>query len=124
MISEKYTYITGLHGNSWQTAITFDSESDRILSLSDLFVDDKFYGILNERIDELINENAEEYRDLWEKPVVDKKREDKFYLEGDNLVIFYEPYELSYYARGVVEFPIPMEEIRGYVKENYLTPDK
>lgn len=123
VITEKYAYISGLHGNTWRTSVTYDSEGDKLLVLSDLFVDKNFYGILNERIEELIKENEEVYHDLWENPVVDEKREDKFYLEGDRLVIYYEPYELSYYARGVVEFPIEMESIRGYVREKYL-PEK
>lgn len=120
IITEKYVYLTGLHGNTWVTSKNFDTEQDKVLMLKDLFSDKEYPDILNLRMEELIKNNPEIYHDLWEKPVIDGKRDDKFYLDGKNLVIFYEPYELSYYARGVVEFPIPLEKIRGYIKAEYL----
>lgn len=118
--SDKYVYVSALHGNTWKSARTYDSKYDKMLCLSDLFIDDNYADFLTERINDLISENTDEYHDLWEKPSIDKKREDKFYLDGKNLVIFFEPYELSYYARGVVEFPISLENLRGYIKEEYL----
>ncbi len=120
IITEKYVYLTGLHGNTWVSAKNFDVKEDKILMLSDLFTDKEYTSILTERMEELIESNPNVYHDLWEQPVIDKDREDKFYIDKKNLVIFYEPYELSYYARGVVEFPIPLEKIRGYIKAEYL----
>ena len=119
-VTEKYVYLTGLHGNVWWSAKNFDVKSYRILKLSDLFIDDTYEKILSQRITELIETQNDKYPDLWEQPSIDKSRQDKFYLDGKNLVIFYQPYELSYYARGVVEFPIPIEKIRGYIKPEYL----
>lgn len=118
--TEKYVYLSGLHGNTWVSAKNYSAEQDKLLSLSDLFSDKEYKDILTQRIEELIENNPDTYHDLWEKPCVDGSREDKFYIEGKNLVIFFEPYELSYYARGVVEFPIPLEKIRGYIKPEYL----
>lgn len=120
IITEKYVYLSGFHGNTWWSAKTYDSSADKILKLSDLFCDDTYPKILNERMNELIENDSEAYHDLWEQPQIDSTREDKFYLDDKNLVIFFEPYELSYYARGVVEFPIPLEKIRGYINEEYL----
>ena len=120
IITEKYVYLSGLHGNTWVTAKNFDTQQDNILKLGDLFSDKEYPVILNLRMEELIKNNPKTYHDLWEKPIIDGNREDKFYLDGKNLVIFYEPYELSYYARGVVEFSIPIEKIRGYIKAEYL----
>lgn len=117
---DKYVYISALHGNTWKSARTYDFSSERVLQLSDLFYNDDFKGFLTEKINECIMENPKEYHDLWENPKIDKRREDKFYFDSDKLVIFYEPYELSYYARGVVEFAIPTQELRGYIKEEYL----
>ena len=119
-ITEKYVYITGLHGNNWRQARNFDVVQDKEVRLSDLFNDSSYPKILNQRMKELIDSDNEAYHDLWEIPTIDKNRENRFYMDGKNLVIFYEPYELSYYARGVVEFPIPLEKIRGYIKSEYL----
>lgn len=120
IVTEKYTYISGLHGNTWRTARTYDKEKDSIIRLGDLFLEKNYHKILNEKISDIIENKPDTYHDLWEMPVVDEKCENNFYLDSGNVIIFYEPYELSYYARGVVEFSIPIEEIRGYIKEEYL----
>lgn len=119
--TDKYVYISALHGNTWRSARTYNSRYDKTLNLSDLFIDSNYTDFLTEKLNELITEKPDIYHDLWEQPSIDKKREDKFYLDGKNLVIFYEPYELSYYARGVVEFPVNTEKLRGYIKEVYLS---
>lgn len=120
LVTEKYVYTNGLHGNTWWSAKNYDIKNDCLVRLPDLFIDDKYPEILAQRISELIENDSETYHDLWEEPTIDSNRNDKFYLDDKNLVIFYQPYELSYYARGVVEFPIPLEKIRGYIKPEYL----
>ena len=66
---------------------------------------------------ELKENKPEEYGELWQKPEI-KKNQD-FYITDDDLVIYYQPYELSYYARGFIEFPIRLIELKGYLKEDY-----
>ena len=120
MVTEKYVYLSGLHGNTWWSAKNFDTRLDKQLTLDDIFSDNSFDKALNKKMEELITKNPEEYHDLWEIPLINENHKSNFYLTDKNLVIFFQPYELSYYARGVVEFPIPLEKIRGYIKEEYL----
>jgi len=120
IITEKYVYLSGLHGNSWWSAKNFDTELDRQLLLDDIFSDQNYEKVLNEKMSEIIKEKPDEYHDLWEIPVINPGHKNNFYLTEKNLVIFFQPYELSYYARGVVEFEIPLEKIRGYIKKEYL----
>lgn len=124
IVTEKYAYISGMHGNTWWSAKNYDVKNDKLLSLSDLFLDDGYIKILNEQIKNIITANEKEYHDLWKTPEIDRVREDRFYISNGNLCIFYEPYELSYYAKGVVEFHIPLEKIRGYIKPEYLSSPK
>lgn len=124
IVTEKYAYISGMHGNTWWSAKNYDVKSDKLLTLSELFVDDAYIKIINEQIKEIIKTNEKEYHDLWKTPELDRARENRFYLSDGNLCIFYEPYELSYYAKGVVEFHIPLEKIRGYIKPEYLSSAK
>lgn len=124
IVTEKYAYISGMHGNTWWSAKNYDVKNDKMLTLSDLFVDDGYVKIINEQIKDIIKENEKEYHDLWKTPELDRAREDRFYLSDGNLCIFYQPYELSYYAKGVVEFHIPLEKIRGYIKPEYLSSTK
>lgn len=120
LVTEKYVYISGAHGNKWWKARCFDKSLRRCLSLSELFSDDRGIDILNRRLEEAAAANPDEYRDLWETPCVASEPFYNFYLDGKSLVIFFQPYELSYYAKGVVTFRLEAPELRGYLKEEYL----
>lgn len=120
MVTTKYAYISGIHGNTWWKARNFDIKNNAYLSLKDLFYDDEYIKTLNNAMNDLVKENPEKYHDLWEKPEIAEKNLNNFYLDNKSLVIFFQPYELSYYAKGVVEFPIEVTKLRGYIKEEYL----
>lgn len=120
LVTEKYVYISGAHGNKWWKARCFDKQGQRCLSLSELFTDESGIDILNQRLESIAASNPEEYHDLWERPSVSSEPFYNFYLDGKSLVIFFQPYELSYYAKGVVTFHVEASELRGYLKEEYL----
>ena len=48
-----------------------------------------------------------------------RQHQTDFYIQDDDLVIFFQPYDLSYYARGFVEFRLDLEDLSGYMKEEY-----
>ena len=73
--------------------------------------------MLNARLEKL--SLTDEYSDIWEKPVVGEAQNENFYLSNGGLVLYYKPYELSYYSRGFVEFTIPYSELYGYLKPEY-----
>ena len=120
MVTEKYAYISGVHGNIWWKSRNFDVKSNRYLSLADLFYDGEYKRILNSKMEEMILDEPKKYHDLWEKPEIKNDGFSNFYIDDKHLVIFFEPYELSFYAKGSVEFPIEGKELRGYIKEEYL----
>ena len=72
-----------------------------------------------EKINEEIEKHSEEYKDLWAKPEIKQEHQTDFYIQDDDLVIFFQPYDLSYYARGFVEFRLDLEDLSGYMKEEY-----
>lgn len=118
-INEQYTYLGGAHGTTVWYPLNADAASGKLLSLEDLFEDKGYKETLNRLINELVEQNPDEYADLWEKPEIRDSSQTDFYINGSDLVIFFQPYELSYYARGFVEFPIKLEELSGYLKEEY-----
>lgn len=67
----------------------------------------------------MVKENPDKYSELWEKPEITNENENRFYMTDTDLVIFFPPYELSYYAKGFIEFPIPLEEINPILKDHY-----
>lgn len=120
-ITENYTYLGGAHGTTAWLPYTFDALSDepKLLELKDLFSDDGYIETINRMIDELVAEKPEEYSELWAEPHITDEDQRQFYMTDDDLVIFFPPYELSYYARGFVEFPLRLTELNGKLKEEF-----
>lgn len=118
IVEERYIYLGGAHGNSEWIARNIDLEKETSVTLDDLFMDDSYVETLNRLIRAEIAEKTDEYKDLWEEPVI--KNNTDFYISDGSLVIFFPPYDLSYYARGFVEFPININDLRGHIKEEYL----
>jgi len=119
IVTEKNVYTGGAHGNLWKIADNIDARYKKKINLSDLFIDSNYIEFINMRIEELIKENPEEYCDLWQKPQITDRHQEDFYISEGNIVIFYQPYDLSYYAKGIIEFPISIESLRGYIKPEY-----
>lgn len=119
LVEERYVYMGGAHGETAWLARNVDIAASKEIKLDDLFTDSGYVNTLNRLITEQVEENKDEYADLWEKPEIKDSNHTDFYIEDGSLVIFYQPYDLSYYARGFVEFHLPLEELRGYMKEEY-----
>lgn len=118
-VEEKYAYTGGAHGSTVRIAKNIDMSVKKEIKLSDLFAEDGYANTLNRFIGELVKERPDEYKDLWAKAEIKDSHQTDFYINDGNLVIFFQPYDLSYYARGFVEFPIPIKELSGYLKEEY-----
>lgn len=119
LVEERYVYMGGAHGETAWIALNLDTAASKRVRLSDLFAESGYENTLNRMINEQVRERPEEYSDLWEKPQIKESNQTDFYIEGDKLVIYYQPYDLSYYARGFVEFKLPLKELSGYLKEEY-----
>ena len=105
------------HKNSFRIAKNIDTSACCELSLSDLFDGDSYIDALNAMLTDAARAAPEKYADLWAKPKILQNQ--GFYIDGESLVLFYPPYELSYYERGFVEIPVPLEELLTYMKPQY-----
>lgn len=121
IVSECYIFTGGAHGATDRMPRNIDIQQGKILKLADLFLDEGYKQKLVGEINRIMEESPEAYSDLWEKPVLGAAQEDYFYIQDGDLVIFYPPYELSYYARGFVEFRIPVKGLSGYIKPEYMS---
>ncbi len=122
-ITEVYIYTGGAHGmTSWYPkTIDVTLENPHQLSLGELFKAKDYIEKLNVVINTMVKENPDKYSELWAKPEITKENQNRFYLTDTDLVIFFPPYELSYYAKGFIEFPIPLEELNPILKDRYKT---
>ncbi|MCX7714246.1 MAG: DUF3298 and DUF4163 domain-containing protein [Clostridia bacterium] len=120
LVTEVYTFTGGAHGATVWIAKNIDGLENKAITLSDLFKEGTNYKeILNKIMLQMMEDDKDKYGDLWEKPSITEKQEKDFYISKGKLVIYYHPYELSYYARGFVEFPISLEKLRPYLKQEY-----
>lgn len=120
LVSTCNVFTDSVHGTADRTARNIDLQQGRVLVLADLFLDAGYAKKLQGEIDRILEEKPEEYSDLWEKPILGEQQEQCFYLQDGELVLFYPPYELSYYARGFVEFRIPLQNLSGYLQPAYM----
>lgn len=125
-IEEQYVYSGGAHGiTGWfGHTINLDSESPHNLDLSELFKDESYVQAINNIIDDMVKTQSDKYSELWAEPHIDGDVKWGYYLTDEELVIYFPPYELSYYAKGFIEFPIRLTELSGFLKEEYKTETK
>lgn len=117
MVTDYESFARKSHKSRFRIAKNIDTKACLELSLSDLFDGDSYIDALNKLLVDSISEDPEKYADIWAKPKILQNQ--GFYIDGENLVIFYPPYELSYYERGFVEIPVPLDEVLTYLKPEY-----
>lgn len=103
-----YEYLGGAHGLTTRTSYTIDKKKEELLNLKDLFVAGYNYtDIINNEIREQIKKNPQDYFDSGSefKGIGENQ---SFYIEDDNLVIYYQLYEIAPYVKGIPEFKIPL----------------
>ncbi|MDR0880611.1 MAG: DUF3298 and DUF4163 domain-containing protein [Clostridioides sp.] len=121
MIIEYYSYTGGAHGYYEDKAYNIDMYSGDILNLCDLFEDNQDYK-------ELINKEIKEQIDYIGKndggsEVFQFKsisRNQKFYIENGNLVVYFDLYDIAPYAAGIPTFTINSDKILPMVKDKYV----
>jgi len=105
------------HNNSFRLVKNINTNSCKEVGLSQLFADSSYIDFLNNYLSNTVSANPETYSDLWAKPVLMQNQQ--YYIKDDCLILYYPPYELSYYARGFVEFSVPLAELSGYFNDEY-----
>lgn len=102
-----------------------DKKSDKIVNLSDLFIDNQYKSVISEEIKKQMNERMmnndqivywlnDEMEDLNFKEIKDNQN---FYFSRDgNIVIVFDKYEVGPGSTGVSEFEITKEIYAKYLK--------
>jgi hypothetical protein len=116
LYNDYYEYLGGAHGITTRTSYTIDKEKESLITLKELFVPGYLYSdIINKNIKEEISKNPDNYFDSG-KAFKGINENQSFYIEGDDLVIYYQLYDIAPYVFGFPEFKIPLK-VFG---ENYI----
>lgn len=116
LYNDYYEYLGGAHGMTTRSSYTIDKEKENLITLKELFIQGYPYGDeINKKIKEEISKNPENYFDsgIEFKGISENQN---FYIEGDNLVIYYQLYDIAPYVFGIPEFKIPL----NIFHENYI----
>lgn len=108
-----YQFTGGAHGLTTRRAYTLDVKNGNKLKIKNLFKNGYDYkSFIDKEIKKQVDANKEKYFQGLEgfNGIND---EVKFYINGDNLVIYYGQYEIAPYASGIPEFNIPIQKFDG-----------
>lgn len=117
VVTEVNSCTRNTHKMCRRIAKNIDTRLCKEVSLSDLFEGDSYIDMINARLSEAVEAGGEKFSGLWEKPKLSQNQD--FYIDESSLVLYYPPYELSYFERGYVEIPLALEDMSGYLKPAY-----
>lgn len=117
-----WVYTGGAHGNGVNRIMYFNKSTGEEIKINDFFLNldelnklGEFYFRKSREIDAKVDLNEAGY---W----FDDGRfylPDNFYREKDNIVFFYNQYEIAPYSEGVIELIIPIEKLQPYMVYNF-----
>ncbi|MCC0783924.1 DUF3298 and DUF4163 domain-containing protein [Clostridioides sp. ES-S-0108-01] len=117
-----YTYSGGAHGFYQDIAYNVDMRTGKFLELMDLFKDNtKYKEVIDEEIKRQIAElekKDEENIGIYNFKAI--KENQNFYLQDENLVIYFDLYDITSYAAGIPEFSINKKLISSMLKPEYV----
>lgn len=121
ILTKYYKYAGGAHGYYENITYNIDMRTGEFLILENLFKENIDYKtVINEeirmQIEELIKSDKQN-KGIYEfKSIGDKQ---KFYIQDDNLVVYFDLYEIAPYAAGIPEFIINVNKIDHILKPEY-----
>ncbi|HGT1509926.1 DUF3298 and DUF4163 domain-containing protein [Clostridioides difficile] len=117
-----YTYSGGAHGFYQDIAYNVDMRTGKFLELMDLFKDNtKYKEVIDEEIKRQIAElekKDEENIGIYNFKGI--KENQNFYLQDENLVVYFDLYDIIPYAAGIPEFSINKALISSMLKPEYV----
>lgn len=129
VVAYNSVYLGGAHPNNDQAAMNFDLTTGSLLSLSSIFKTEFKEAILGKllyRLSEmessflLFSGYETTVREKFEQMPADMTQ--NWYLTDQGVVFFYNPYEISPYAAGVVSVELSFAELVGYLRDDFSWP--
>ncbi|MCY6355570.1 PdaC/SigV domain-containing protein [Clostridium sp. ZS2-4] len=129
-----YEYTGGAHGNYEKKTKNIDLKTGKELALKDLFKDGVEYkDVINKEIKIQIQDAAKQMKKEMEQEGVKYKDENapykdfngisdkqSFYIEDGNIIVYFGVYEIGSYVDGISEFRIPISQVKGNIKTEFL----
>ena len=122
LVVEYYKYSGGAHGYYEDVAYNIDIRTGKNIKLQDLFKEGYDYkNIINKniisQIEQLVIDDPQN-KGIYEFSSI--KENQKFYIQDDNIVIYFDLYDIAPYAARIPKFKINIKTINHILKEEYL----
>ncbi len=106
-------YSGGAHGMSWINSFTVNTKTGTFYTdLGSLFQEPAAgEKKITDRILKTIDEKKDAYFPEAPQAVKDRKNKYSFYLDGGNLIVYFDLYELIPYAGGIPKFEFPVKDL-------------
>ncbi|WP_024831237.1 stalk domain-containing protein [Ruminiclostridium josui] len=119
LVTNTYVYTGGAHGTTTLEAYTMNTKTGEIYTFNSLFNPNSNYKkVIQDKIKKSIDKEKDLYFDDAKTTVDEANSNYKFYIDGNNLVIYFGLYELRPYAGGIAKFSIPAKELKGLLKDD------
>lgn len=105
-----YQFSGGAHGSTIRYAYNIDINTGNKLTIDDIFKDKNYKNIIDTEIKKQILKNKDYYFQGSEG-FNGINKDSKFFLDKDNLTVYYQQYEIAPYSTGLPEFKIPLTMI-------------
>jgi hypothetical protein len=105
------------HGMPTKKTPSINLATGKFYTLGDLFMGGVYWvGELNKIIDNMIKTDPQ-YEYVYKDDFKGINEGQSFYIDEENVYIYFPPYEIGAYAAGFVTFKIPFEEIQGMINK-------
>lgn len=110
-------YTGGAHGLYWIEPYTFNIATGELYNFSGLFQDgNASASLVADKIIDTIKGNPDLYFESAEESVKNYQNEFEFYINGNQLVVFFSLYDITAYAGGIQFFDFDAEELKDLLK--------
>lgn len=112
-----YIYTGGAHGMTYMHNFNIDTKTGENVTLKDFFSPNENYvEVINKAVRDKIAANPNNYFEDIVKRFKGILPDQPFYIENDNVVVYFGLYELAPYAAGIQEFKVPFKSFKEGVK--------
>jgi hypothetical protein len=112
----------GAHPNTFFRTFTFDAKTGEGLQLGDLFTSPTYLNTISTISRSMLTStlgNMTDSQTLNAGTSADADNFQNFALDGNNLVIYFPPYQVAAYAAGPQTIKIPVSQLKSILKSQY-----
>lgn len=119
----EYNYTGGAHGMTLLQAYTLNTATSESYSKFENLFNPKsdYKKVIVDKVNKMIDTEADLYFADAKQTVASKGADFKFYIDGSNVVIYFDLYDIRPYAGGIPKFKFSASELKGLLKDEVYT---